>query len=132
MPPVITALYGALNAILNIVLANRVSQLRGVHGVSLGEGDAKPLQIAIRAHGNNAEFVPLAIVTLLLAELCGGHPVALHAFGAALLIGRIAHPIGLPRRAPNPFRYMGTALTWVTIVACAGYTLYLSIAILAK
>lgn len=126
-PPVITALYGALNGILNIVLAASVSRARRTHGVSLGEGKAeqKALFVAIRAHGNNAEFVPLAIVMLLLAELCGGDPVALHVMGGLLLLGRIAHPIGLPRRAPNPFRFGGTALTWGVVVAAAGYTLYL-------
>ena len=126
-PPVITALYGALNGILNIILAARVSRARGEHGVSLGEGktDQKALLVAIRAHGNNAEFVPLAIVMLLLAELCGGHPVVLHVMGGLLLLGRIAHPIGLPRRAPNPFRFGGTALTWGVVMAAAGYTLYL-------
>ena len=126
-PPVITALYGALNGILNIILAARVSKARGTHGVSLGDGkaDQKALLVAIRAHGNNAEFVPLAIVMLLLAELCGGHPVVLHVMGGLLLLGRIAHPIGLPRRAPNPFRFGGTALTWGVVMAAAGYTLYL-------
>ena len=72
MPPLITALYGALNAILNIALANHVSTLRRRHKVSIGAGDNNALLVAIRAHGNNAEFVPLAIMMLLLAELCGG------------------------------------------------------------
>lgn len=125
MPPVITALYGALNAILNILLANRVSSMRKVHKVSLGEGEATPMLVAIRAHGNNAEFVPLAIVMMLLAELCGGNAVALHVFGGALLLARIAHPIGLPRKSPNVYRFFGVAVTWLMIVGCAGYVLYL-------
>jgi uncharacterized membrane protein YecN with MAPEG domain len=125
MPPVITALYGALNAILNILLANRVSSMRKVHKVSLGEGEATPMLVAIRAHGNNAEFVPLAIVMMLLAELCGGNAIALHVFGGALLLARIAHPIGLPLKSPNPYRYFGVAVTWLMIVGCAGYVLYL-------
>jgi uncharacterized membrane protein YecN with MAPEG domain len=126
--PVITALYGSLNAILNIYLANRVSTLRRTHKVSLGnteKDEAKALNIAIRAHGNNAEFMPLGVVMLLLAELCGGHAAALHVMGGLLLLGRVAHPIGLPLRAPNPYRFGGTAITWGVIVAMAGYTLYL-------
>ena len=127
MPPVITALYGALNAILNILLANRVSTLRRVHKVSIGDGngEAKPMQIAMRAHGNNAEFVPLAIVMLLLAELCGGNPIALHVFGGSLLLARIAHPIGMPLKSPNPYRFLGVAITWAVVIGCAGYVLYL-------
>jgi uncharacterized membrane protein YecN with MAPEG domain len=127
MAPVITALYGALNALFNIYLANRVSTLRRHHKVSIGSGGdgKKELDVAIRAHGNNAEFVPLAIVMLLLAELCGGDSVVLHVLGGSLLIGRIAHAFGLPRRTPNPFRFGGTAITWIGIAACAGYVLYL-------
>jgi uncharacterized protein len=129
MPPVITALYGALNAILNIVLAERVSRLRGRHKVSLGTGEAPELLVAIRGHANNAEFVPFALLMLLLAELCGGHRVILHVLGGLLLLARIAHPIGLARKSPNPFRFMGTAITWLAIVVSAGYVLYLRTAI---
>jgi uncharacterized protein len=125
MPPLITALYGALNALFNIALALRVSRLRGKHGVSLGEGDARELAVAIRAHGNNAESVPIALVMLLIAELCGGASVWLHALGGSLLAARVAHAVGLPRKAPNPLRWAGTAITWAGIVASAGYVLYL-------
>ena len=131
MPPVITALYGALNAIFNIFLANRVSSLRSKHGVSLGMTDEGPLLVAIRAHSNNAEFMPLALVLMLLAELCGGHSAVLHAFGGILLLARVAHAYGLAGKPHNPFRYWGTALTWVGIVAMSGYTLYLRFAITA-
>jgi uncharacterized membrane protein YecN with MAPEG domain len=129
MPPVITALYGALNAILNIYLANRVSSLRVKHKVPLGTVDEGPLLVAIRAHANNAEFMPLAVVMLLLAELCGGHSAALHAIGGSLLLARVAHAFGLPGKPHNPFRYWGTAVTWVGIVGTAGYVLYLRFAI---
>lgn len=125
MPPVITALYGALNAMFNIFLANQVSTLRRKHRVTLGQGETAELNIAIRAHGNNAEFVPLAIVMMLLAELCGGESWVLHLFGGTLIAARIAHWIGLPRKAPNAFRFGGTAITWTGIVAVSAYVLYL-------
>jgi uncharacterized protein len=125
MPPVITALYGALNAILNVVLAERVSRMRGRHKTSLGTGDAPELLVAIRAHANNAEFVPFAILMILLAELCGGDPVVLHVMGGGLLVGRVLHPVGLGRKSPNVFRATGVGLTWLAIVAGAGYVLYL-------
>jgi uncharacterized membrane protein YecN with MAPEG domain len=125
MPPVITALYGALNALFNIFLANQVSSMRRKHSVGLGDGDAPEMRVAIRAHGNNAEFVPLAIVMMLLAELCGGTGWVLHVYGGGLLLARVAHWIGLGRRSPNPFRFGGTALTWTAISGIAGYVLYL-------
>jgi uncharacterized protein len=121
--PVITALYAALNAILNIVLASRVSTLRRKHKVSLG--DAPELLVASRTHGNNAEFVPLAIVMMLIAELLGGGSVVLHIYGGLLLTARVLHAFGMPRKSPNPFRFLGVALTWVAIVALSGWVLYL-------
>ena len=132
MPPVITALYAALNAILNIILAGRVSRLRGRHKVSLGAGEAAPeLLVAIRGHANNAEFVPFALLLLLLAELCGGDRVFLHLAGGLLLLARIAHPFGLARKSPNPYRFAGTAITWGMIVVSAGYVLYLRTALVS-
>ncbi len=125
MPPLVTALYGALNAIFNIFLANEVSRLRKRHKVGLGEGEVPELLVAIRAHGNNAEFVPLAIVMLLLAELCGGSPMLLHIMGGSLLFARVAHWFGLPRKSPNLYRFTGVALTWLVILGTAGYVLYL-------
>lgn len=125
MPPVITALYGALNAIFNIYLANNVSTARKVHKVSLGDNDHPKMLVAIRAHGNNAEFVPLAIVIMLLLEMCGADRVALHVYGGLLFAARIAHWIGLPRKAPNVFRFTGVAATWTLIVAGAIYLLVL-------
>jgi uncharacterized membrane protein YecN with MAPEG domain len=125
MPPLITALYGALNAILNVLLAERVTRMRKVHKTSIGQGDAEPLLVAIRAHANNAEFVPLAIVMMLLVELCGGSHMYLHITGGLLFVARIAHAVGLPRPAPNPFRFSGVAITLTAIVANAGYVLYL-------
>lgn len=123
--PSVTALYGSLNAILNIALALRVSNLRRKHGVSVGVGESKELLVAVRVHANNAEFVPLAIVTLLVAELCGGSSLWLHVLGGSLLVARIGHAIGMSMKAPNVPRFSGTAITWTGIVATAVYTLWL-------
>ncbi|MCC6902085.1 MAG: MAPEG family protein [Polyangiaceae bacterium] len=125
MPVPVTALYGALNAILNVGLAANVSRNRGKHNVSLGSGQSKEMELAMRAHGNNAEFVPLALVMLLIAELSGGASLWLHVLGGSLFVGRVLHPIGLPLKAPNPPRFIGTALTWLMIVATAVYCLVL-------
>jgi uncharacterized membrane protein YecN with MAPEG domain len=123
--PVITALYGALNAILNIYLAYNVSTARKKHGVSVGLGDSPELLVASRIHSNNAEFVPLAIVMMLLAEMLGGHSAILHTCGGLLLLARVLHVYGMPRKAPNAFRFLGVALTWGVIIGVSGWVLYL-------
>ena len=47
----------------------------------------------MRAHGNNAEFMPLRVLMLLIAELSGGSSMWLHVLGGSLLITRVAHAI---------------------------------------
>jgi uncharacterized protein len=123
--PTVTALYGALNAILNIYLANRVSTARRKADVHMGLGESPALLVASRTHGNNAEFVPLAIVMMLIAELLGGGSLYLHLYGGLLFAARLSHVIGMPRPAPNPFRFVGVALTWTAIVVISGWILYL-------
>jgi uncharacterized membrane protein YecN with MAPEG domain len=123
--PVI-ALYGPLNAFFNIFLANRVSNFRRGSKVSVGDGDNEDLLRTSRAHGNNAEFVPFALLMLLIAELMGGKSVILHVMGGSLLLARVLHAIGIhERKTPNAARFIGTALTWTLIVASGGYALYL-------
>jgi len=121
----IVALYGALNAVLNVVLAVRVTIGRRRSKTSLGVGTDETLLHASRAHGNNAEYVPIALIVLLIAEIQGGSSVAMHSLGGALLVGRILHAIGIPMRAPNPYRAVGMALTWGVILAASGYCLAL-------
>jgi uncharacterized protein len=122
----VVALYGAINAFINIGLALRVSRVRGTEKVSLGHGESPAMLRAVRAHGNNAEFVPLALVMLLIAELMGGSSLWLHVLGGALTVARIAQPIGIHMpKAPNVPRFIGTAATWVMIIATAVYVLIL-------
>ena len=123
--PVI-ALYGALNAILNIVLAANVSRGRGKHRVSIGTGDSDEMLRMNRAHGNNAEFVPLALVMLLILELMKAPSLWLHILGGSLFVARLLHWAGiLMKKSPNPYRFIGTAVTWLVILGSAIYALVL-------
>jgi uncharacterized membrane protein YecN with MAPEG domain len=121
----IVALYGGLNAIFNIFLANQVSSARRKTKTSLGLGSADALLHANRAHGNNAEYVPLALVMLLICELQGGSSKVLHAMGGALFVARVLHWLGISRPAPNVPRLVGTAVTYVTIAGAGVYAILL-------
>lgn len=109
--PTVTALYAALNGVLNIGLAYRVSTFRRRDKVSMGATDGELLE-AVRTHANHAEFVPFALLLLLIAELCGTPAWALHGAGEVLFLSRLAHVLGMRRPAPNPLRYWGNAGTW--------------------
>ncbi len=103
-----------------------MSQLRGKHKVTIGLGDSPELLLASRVHSNNAEAVPLALVMMLLiAELMGGSAMILHIAGGALFAARIFHAIGMPRPAPNFFRFTGIAVTWGAILGLSAWVLYL-------
>jgi uncharacterized membrane protein YecN with MAPEG domain len=119
----VTALYGALNAFLTVGLSVNVSRVRGKHNVWRGDGGHADLIAAIRAHGNNVEHVPLALILLLAAELCGGNSMALHAFGGALLVARLFHAFGLIKA--SRVQVVGALLTLAVQLGLAGYLLWL-------
>jgi hypothetical protein len=119
-----TALYGGLNALLTLALAVNVSRVRGKYNTFRGDGGHAELQSAIRAHGNNVEHVPLTILLLLIAELCGGNSMALHVLGGAFLVARILHPVGLMRNL-SAVQIPGALGTYLIQAVLAGYTLWL-------
>lgn len=93
--------------------------------ITVGTGEDKALELRVRAHGNHAEFVPLALLMLLIAELVGAPAVWLHVLGGTLLVARVFHVLGLPRPAPNFFRFTGTAATWLIIAGTSVWILVL-------
>src|SRR5690606_12886383 len=97
MTPRITALYAALAAILVIALAASVIARRYGVRVGLGDNGDHVLARRIRAHANAVEYLPLALILLLVLELLAIAPPWLHAFGIALLLGRLLHALGLSR-----------------------------------
>jgi hypothetical protein len=126
----VTALYAALLALYFVWLATRVIKARRVHRVALGTGSHRLVERAVRAHGNFAENVPLALLLLALAEVNGLPGWALHALGVALLAGRVLHATGIARE-PEEFRWrvLGMSLTFTMLIAAAAANLGLALAI---
>lgn len=121
MPPTITALYAALLAGFIVLLAARVAKFRHANKIGIGEGDNRVLARMVRVHGNAVENAPIGLLLLLLCELVGTTPTLLHLFGAALVVGRIAHALGLSRTAGASLgRITGMALSWTAMVLMAG------------
>lgn len=124
----VTPLYAALLALLFLVLSQRAIAARRRARLALGVGDDPALLRAIRVHGNFAEYVPFALLLIMLLELQAAPALLLHALGAALVLARLAHAIGVARD-PEPFRYriIGTALTFTTIGVAALANLVLAL-----
>jgi len=116
----ITALYAGLLGLLMLVLAFRVVAVRRATAIGLGDGGNALLFSRIRIHGNAAEYVPLALLLMLVLELNGASPRELHVMGIALLVGRLAHAQGLSfSEGVSPGRLVGNVLTWGVILVAA-------------
>lgn len=117
----VTALYAGLLGVLLLVLSYRVSMYRRRHGISLGDGGHKGLNAAIRVQGNFVEYVPTALILLLLVELTGRQPAIVHGLGAALFLGRVLHAQGLTSNpdGKSSGRLLGILLTWLMLLTAS-------------
>ena len=109
----ITALYAGILAILVLVLALRVVQMRRASEVGLGDGGNDLLLRRIRIHGNAVEYIPIALFLMLVLELNGASAMLMHGLGVALVVGRAAHVQGMTSSAgASTGRVVGNVLTW--------------------
>jgi uncharacterized membrane protein YecN with MAPEG domain len=117
---VITLLYGSILGLLLLVLTLRVVYLRRTLLVGMGSGEHRRLEKAIRAHANLIEYVPLALILMLLLEQQGAPRWQLHALGVTLVLSRHLHAWGLSRHSGVSFgRLVGTTGTLLVILAAA-------------
>jgi uncharacterized protein len=112
----ITAFYASLLAALFLVLSIRVIGVRRVHRVELGDGDNRELLRRMRVHANFAEYVPLTLLLMALAESMAPPRPLLHLVGLVLVAGRILHAYGLSQ-TPQILRYRvwGMQLTFTAL-----------------
>lgn len=127
----VAAFYAGLNILILLVLALLVVGGRRRHKIKLGDGDNEAFTRAIRAHANATEYIPAALVGLLIMALLvppaaqsNAWGVLLHAGGASLTLGRIFHGLGLHAGTLNAGRVLGTLLTFVSYLLIGGGLLY--------
>ena len=126
MKPQATLLIAALCVLIYVVLSLRVIlvRFRDEQMAIDVEPDVR-LQFRIRAHGNFAEYVPLALVMMGFLELSGAQTDHLYWIGALLIAARVAHAIGMPLKPPNPLRAFGIMGTLAVLIAESFYALAL-------
>jgi uncharacterized membrane protein YecN with MAPEG domain len=118
----ISLFYAGVLGLILIGLSVRVVSLRRRLRVGVGTGEHSDLELAVRAHGNFGEYVPMALLLLLLLEASTAvAPLMLHGLGVVLLAGRLLHGyFGLNRTAGKSVgRFYGTLLTWLMLLAAA-------------
>ena len=124
------ALWAGLNLAWTLLLALNVTRHRMKEGVSTGSGSSQSLDRAVRAHGNNIEYVPGAILGILILAALGYSPLVINLLGASLLVARFCHAHGIQQLevALPKTRVLGNVLTWALylIVVCLLVYSYLS------
>ncbi|HRK42982.1 MAG TPA: MAPEG family protein [Gemmobacter sp.] len=124
----ITALHALPLALIYLVLWFRVTQMRAGLAVSIGDNGNVTLHERIRQHGNFVEWVPMVLILMILAESLGTDGLYLHASGALLVLGRLAHPFGLKAHRPtHALRIVGNStniLAMVTLIVCLALRLF--------
>lgn len=124
----VTPIYAGILALLFLVLSVRVVLRRRSAKVSVGDGGDKILIKRMRVQANCAEYAPLGIVLLLVAELSGASALTLHELGLMLVAGRVMHAVGMSVTPQIPvLRIIGMVLTFTMIGLSGILAVYLAL-----
>jgi uncharacterized membrane protein YecN with MAPEG domain len=101
-----------------LILGLLVVRARVATQTDIGDGGKPEMAGPLRAHANNAEYVPMALLLMwALASPLGGSIWLIHGIGAPLTLGRLLHAIGLSQSTgPSTLRFLGMALTWIAFI----------------
>ena len=129
MPLQMVAFYAVLNALLMLILGMLVVRARVKTRTEIGDGGNPDMVGPLRAHANNTEYVPMAIVLLLVMYALGSNVIVIHVVGATLTLGRVLHAFGLSRNVGTSApRFIGMILTWLAYIIAILVILWLTFA----
>lgn len=119
-----TSILSSIMGLMFFWLSIRVIQQRRKHKVSIGDGGINDLAMAMRAHGNFSEYVPLSLILLGVAEINLAHELIVLAFAVAIFLGRAFHAYAfLGGKEHFKPRAIGMKLTLYTLVALSVFNL---------
>ena len=97
--PKVTVLYAGLMGILYLAFTVYVIRSRVDAKIGMGHDNdpASKLFRAMRIHGSFGEYIPFALILMLLEEMSEGSAGLLHLVGFSLLIGRLCTYVGFKR-----------------------------------
>ncbi len=84
------AIYAAINALIMLILGVLVTRARASTGVTIGDGGNPAMARPRRAHANNTEYTPMALLLVWALVPLGGPVWMIHSVGLPLTIGRIS------------------------------------------
>lgn len=113
----VISLYVPLFALFYVALSINVIRTRRREKIGLGSGGNRAVERAMRVHANFAEYVPLALLLLLILEQSGGSTLLLHGLFLVLLAGRLIHAWGVSQQNENfRFRVSGMTMTFAVMI----------------
>lgn len=113
------ALYVSLNLLLTLLLAVNVVR----HRFKGDSADPVMLEKAVRAHGNNTEYVPIILIGLGVMAMTGASAQTISILGGTLFAARVFHAYGIQQtKVPNIFGMVGNIATWL-VMLCVATTL---------
>lgn len=106
-------LYIVAAGVLLMLLSVRVIRLRRRCKISIGHGNVPCLERAMRVQANCVEYAPFALLLLFVMEQLTRDTLWVHLCGAALLLGRTLHALGVSRESEDfRLRVTGMVLTF--------------------
>jgi len=121
----ILPLYAALLGILFFYLSVRTIGLRRKLQIGIGANDNPEMLRAMRVHANFAEYAPLVLLLIALAELQAAPALLVHALGLCLLTGRLLHAYGVSQAKEKfAFRITGMVLTFTALLTSSAWLVY--------
>jgi uncharacterized protein len=125
--PITTLLTCGL-AFLLLALSWTVIKGRRSLSLSTGDGGDSMMERRIRAQGNLAEYAPIFVILIALAELQGGNAVVVAILASVFFVGRLAHGYAFAFTEKNmKLRVRGMMATLFGISATSLYNLALLI-----
>ena len=108
----------AAAALVNFWLGMRCGKMRGPSGVSVGDGGNEALMRRMRAQSNFIEQAPITLLLFGLVEAAGYGSWWMAPLGAAFIIGRVCHGIGMDGafKAGRPIGMVTSMLAQLVLV----------------
>lgn len=91
----VTSLVAAAFALLLVALSGLVSLRRARLNAVFGDAGDDTLRRRIRAHANFIEYAPLAVIVVGLLEYQGAAQWLVGLIGAAFVVSRVLHAVGM-------------------------------------
>jgi uncharacterized protein len=112
------ALYVGLNMLILVVLTVMVIRQRRKLKCAIGDGGHHSLMLAIRAHANATEVIPVALIGIVALSATGASALTVHIMGVLLTLGRVFHGYGLSNSQGTSFgRIAGMGLSLLSLTA---------------